>query len=202
MNYGELKSLIASEINRTDLDSFIGDAINSALNEYGTKKFRWNSDVQQTAFTAGSGALTLPPGFFSLISLKYISASNTSRVLDFRSYRDLDILDDNSTITGQPTYYAIFEDVFRIYPVPDDDYTVYVSYYRTFDLPVGNTDTHVLITNAPELVKYKAKELLYGNVLFDETSANYYGALAERELKRLQVAFSAEATPLVLSLNG
>lgn len=201
MNYGELIDQIASEINRTDLDSFIGDAINSALNEYGTKKFRWNSTVQQTTLTAGSGALSLPPGFFSLISLKYLNNTSTT-VLEFRSYRDLEILDSTQGITGQPSYYAIFQDVFRLYPVPDSAYTAYVSYYRTFDLPVGDTDTHVLITNAPELVKYKAKELLYGSILFDETSANYYGALAERELKRLQLAFSSEATPLVLSLNG
>jgi hypothetical protein len=202
MNFGELRDRIADEINRDDLDSQIEDAIVDAIREYGTKKLRWNSDVQSTTMTTGNGALSLPPGFFGLISLKIRdSAGVTDSILEYRTYQELDEIDSTVGNEGTPVYYSIFQDVFRVYPIPDYDYITFVSYWRTYDEPVVAADEHVLITNAPNLIKYRAKEVLFGNYLFDNQQAIYYGALADREYMRIKRSHDTEAGDLVLAIN-
>jgi hypothetical protein len=199
VNFGELIDKIASELERDDLDSLIGDAILDAIRTYESTKFRFNTDVQQTTMTSGSGALSLPPGFFSLVSLKYRNSTDT--VLEFKDYLALEQLDNDPNYTNPPEYYTIFNNQFRLYPVPDDDYETFVSYHRTYDLPEVDADTHNLIDNAALLIKCKAKAFLCANVLFDDALASTYQALADLEYKRHKDAYFEENESYQLGAN-
>lgn len=173
LTFGQLKTVIANEINHNDLTTEIGEAIISAIHEFETERFTFNQANATSAFTSGDGALALPEGFFSMVSFRYTDA-NTYRTLQFMPSATLDALDDNANYMGRPEYYTIFSQAIRVYPVPDNDYAVTFSYHRTFDDPVSDSDIHPFITNAELMIKYKAKEIIYGDFLLDEQSAGYY----------------------------
>ncbi len=175
--FGGLIDDIANEINRDDLNTEIGEAVKAAIRHFETERFHFNSDVQQTTLTSGSGALTLPPGFFSLVSIK-LRINSVDRSLLPMSYQEMDEYDSMQSVTGQPVYYSIFEELLRLFPKPDSSYTAFLSYFRTYELPTDNGDTHVFIDNAYDLIKYYAKFLVYANLLAATDRATYYLTMA------------------------
>lgn len=99
---------------------------------------------------------------------------------DGRRYRmrrvtpeELELLSDNSASTGEPYAWTYFGQRMRIYPIPDaEQYTIRLQLgpYRIAPI-TGPNDSNVWTLEAFDMVKARAKYLMYKDILKDATLA-------------------------------
>lgn len=138
-----LRARIASELNRQPTDIIgtpslsvgyvINREINSAIQHYESNRFRWNERREDEFAVTVSGQRTysLPADFISMDTLKVVD-SNYYVTLQPRTWGYLENQDrDINTSEGTPDEYALYGNVLRVYPVPNDSMTLVASYiYR------------------------------------------------------------------------
>lgn len=201
-NFGQTKSEIAGEINRTDLDTEIGVALTSAMTMFETEKFTFNQAYSASrTMTANQRNIALPSDFFSLVSLRFVYSSNDVRALSYISPQEMDAMDNDPSFYGAPEFYSIYNNQYRFYPVPDQAYSIQESYFKVLPKPVADGDVSEWFTYAYLLIKYQAKFILYSNVLFDEALATFYKGMADLELRRLKDAYNTQNGDLNLTLR-
>jgi len=137
----------------TNLPVFIKEAEERILKTVELPVFRKN--VTGTA-TSGNTYLGAPSDFLAPLSLAVISSS----VYTYLYFKHVSFIRDytpNASTTGEPLYYAQFDDdTFILAPTPDADYTFELHYkYRPASLTAGASDgTTWLSTNAPDAMLY------------------------------------------------
>ena len=85
---------------------------------------------------------------------------------------ELESLSDNSASTGQPRDYVYFNQQIRLYPIPDQAYTVrlQVGPYRLAAVS-AETDTNAWTEEAFDMIKARAKYILYKDTIKDAALA-------------------------------
>ena len=137
----------------TQLTTFIQEAEERILKNVELPDFRKN--VTGTS-TASSTYLSTPSDFLSPYSLAVISSS----VYNYLLFKHVSFVRDytpNSSTTGLPKYYAVFdENTFILAPTPDSNYTFELHYkHRPASLTAGaDSGTTWLSTNAPDALLY------------------------------------------------
>lgn len=139
-----LRQRIADELNRQPGDIIgspslaagyaINREINDAIRHYESVRFRWN-EVRENEFAttvSGSRTISLPATFVKLDSLKVIYNGSYIRMRP-RTWDEIETMDMQvSMASGPPTLYAIYGNVLRIFPQPNDAYTLVGSYIQRF----------------------------------------------------------------------
>jgi len=200
-NLGTLITQIGSEINRTDLDTLIGTAIQTAIRKHQTNKVNFNQFIDTTQVTtASSEDLPIPTNCFAIDSIRMNYGTNDYRVLDIRGWTDMQRNYDNVN-PGRPTIAALFNGVIKLRPKADAVYSTVISGYQTYAIPSGSTDTHPWMTNAENLIKWEAKAFLYADVLEDENRAVWFSNMAGSELRRILGTYMAETQSNALGYN-
>jgi len=198
--FGETITQIASEINRTDKDTLIGTAIQTALRKHQENKVAFNQEIDNSQATvASSENLTLPANYFNIASVRIIYGTNDQAALRSSSWTDMQAY--SNTITGRPVVYCIFDGVIKLRPIPDAVYSVIISYYKTDTIPTSNGNTHLWLTNAESLIKWEAKSFLYADVLEDEQRATWFANMADNELRRILRVSTDQTQSKQLSYN-
>ena len=163
MTYSELKSLIQNYLQNTetqfvsDLPSIIKQAEERILKTIQLPVFRKN--VSGT-LTSGNEYLSTPTDFLDNFSLSFTSSGSQTFLL----FKDVNFIREaypNSSTTGTPKHYALFDDgSFIIGPTPDSSYAVELHYfYRPASITAGaDSGTTWLSDNAENA-------LLYGSLL-------------------------------------
>ena len=163
MTYAELKSLIQNYLQNTetqfvsDLPSIIKQAEERILKTIQLPVFRKN--VSGT-LTSGNEYLSTPSDFLDNFSLSFTSSGSQTFLL----FKDVNFIREaypNSSTTGTPKHYALFDDgTFIIGPTPDSSYAVELHYfYRPTSITAGaDSGTTWLSDNAENA-------LLYGSLL-------------------------------------
>ncbi|HYE38222.1 phage adaptor protein [Methylocaldum sp.] len=166
---GEVKARIADELNRTDLDSQIGAAITRAIRTHGAKRF-WFLEARQTqTVTAEDEYVNLPSGTRN-IDLIQVQIGETWYPLCKVSLAAMDDLKGMNVSEGQPTDYAVEKTRLRLYPTPDQAYTL--SLIGTFDLTLADdSDTNAWTTEAEDLIVATVKKHICRDIIIDETRA-------------------------------
>jgi|TARA_X000001388_G_scaffold42306_1_gene29767 hypothetical protein len=137
----------------TQLTTFIQEAEERILKNVELPVFRKN--VTGTATTSNT-YLSTPSDFLAPYSLSVISSS----VYHYLLFKHVSFVRDytpNSSTTGLPKYYALFDDTtFILAPTPDSGYTFELHYkYRPASLTAGaDSGTTWLSTNAPDALFY------------------------------------------------
>ena len=137
----------------TQLTTFIQEAEERILKNVELPVFRKN--VTGTATTSNT-YLSTPSDFLAPYSLSVISSS----VYHYLLFKHVSFVRDytpNSSTTGLPKYYALFDDTtFILAPTPDSGYTFELHYkYRPASLTAGaDSGTTWLSTNAPDALLY------------------------------------------------
>lgn len=177
--YGTMQDRIADELNRSDLTSQIQLAIKSAIEHYESDRFYFNEKVATTTTTASSQWVTQPTDMVELDTLA-ITNGSYKYTLNPRTYNYLEEIDNgNGTYTGAPEDYAVYQEQYRLYPVPDATYTLTQSYiYRLSDLS-ATADTNAWVTVGEQLIRYRAKADLMVNVLDDDAAKARLMAMAQ-----------------------
>jgi len=137
----------------TQLPTFIREAENRVLNMVQLPNQRKN--VQAT-LTADNRFLATPTDFYAPFSLAVIK-TNAYDYLDFKHASFIKEYSPNSTTTGQPKYYSLFDDTsFELAPIPDEAYTIELHYlYKPASLTSGSdSGTTVLSSDYPDALLY------------------------------------------------
>lgn len=135
--YGDLKARIASDLERdltqetTDTRTFedeVEGAITDAISLLQSKQYWFLQQPTSTAKTATTTAsnsyVTEPTGLLDLYSLR-ITVNSQKQEMDEVPFDEMESLHDGAdTSTGQPFQYNRFGQRIRVYPIPNDTYTL------------------------------------------------------------------------------
>jgi hypothetical protein len=189
--YGDLKTLIASDLRRTNLTSEIAQAILDAISDHEVERF-WFNDIGTYSLSTvnGTNLYTLsaqaPIYEFIKIDRAKIQVGNTWYDLDEVGWDDMDQMYSTAT-TGQPFNWArLGADQFRVYPTPTAVYSIEIfGHYRLTPLSV-DSDSNDWTNRARNLIRYTAEKRLYTYPIRDMQQAQVADAAGMRELEYLR----------------
>ena len=192
MTYGELKNLIQNYLqnSETSFTTYLPDIIKQAedriLENVQLPVFRKN---QVGSLSSSNQDLGIPTDFLAPYSLSFTNSSNQTFLIN-KDVNWIRELYPNASTTGEPEYYAIFDnDYFIVAPTPDSAYNVELHYfYRPASITAGSdSGTTWLSTNAPSALLYAC--LLEGYVYMkgEQDMMSVYNTRYESALGRLKV---------------
>jgi hypothetical protein len=152
VNYGQLKTAIASWANRSDLTALLPTFLELAEqriymgdDENGVNQLR----VSSMLTTVNPFGGTVPTDLLQLHRIAVTLGTGIKRTLQFRS---LEQIAAQSVVPGEPAFYSI-QNQTVVYG-PTFDYPVELIYYAKFVTPSADADTNWLLTNAAGVYLY------------------------------------------------
>lgn len=184
MTYSELKTNIASYLNRSDLtdqmDMFI-DNVEGEVN----RRVRRKEMIKRATTTADAQYLSLPNDWLEAINVE-ITSNNFSPILQ-QSIESLDIYRKSiNNKTGQPVYFAFVDDTMELAPTPDASYTLQLTYYGKIDALSDSNTSNFLSNNHPDVYLYGALKHASIYLMEDERVA-MFSQLFEKALEELKM---------------
>lgn len=165
----------------------VGDLLNSALNFWKNIRFWFNEITDTTTLTESDNSIPLPddwlcPSIDSCFVVEYSGIRYPLKKVDESTYNAMYL----SNGIGQPWWFSRQADTeYKVYPIPDRDYTLrrfYIRDYADFSAP---SDTNDFSEKATNLIQYTAAA--YGSRDFRQDMNMYqvFWAQAQDECKSL-----------------
>ena len=152
--YAELKTSIASWLDRSDLTDVIPDFIALAETRHKRDFKIRRMETRVTANTiAGTEYYTLPDDYIAMRNIKLNTDPKTP--LEFLTPEIMDRLNAGSQ-TGCPKAYSIKGNNIQLRPIPDGIYEIEVAYYKTFAPLSDSNTTNDMLTHHPDVYLYGA----------------------------------------------
>ncbi len=185
--YGTVRNRILSDLNRTspnDLTSSVETEIQTAIAFYERRRF-WFLEGRATAETiVGQEYYALPEDFRDDDSLTITVNGNTYPLMK-RTYENLEQwFVQTASFTGQPSDYAIYDEQIRLYPVPNGQYTLKLSYYKQLSTLEAESDTNAWMVEGESLIRSRVEWLLFARKLRDYDAAQACKAVEAEELEQ------------------
>lgn len=182
--FGELKARIYDEIHQT-LSTAVQNACIDAVKFYQDKRFYFNeTTVNINLSLTTQYALSIIPKLIEVDTFKVYS-SNTPYLVNNASWHDIEMWDYSTGSSSTPTDYAIHHEQLRIYPRPSVTLSAQISYHKAITLSASNSSSCVWTNEASDLIRYRAKGLLYSSYLLDPQQAQIENVLETQALNRL-----------------
>lgn len=188
--FGTMNTRIATEIFGTsdpsDYSAAINSAIKSAINYYEAEGFWHNQAIAGTVTVPNQEYYAVPDNFVGIDELK-VTVNDYTYPLTLRNNEWMNEMFINaSTYTNQPTDYSIYEEQFRLYPVPDATLSLTIEYTKSFDDLSATSDTNVWMTKGERLIRFRAKSDLFANVLHNPEMSQSMKTFEYEELDKLR----------------
>lgn len=172
----QMRSRIADDLNRSDLNTQIDKAINRAIEHYEKQRFWFNEGTWTFTTTTNTETKTFSSASTTdvLETDKVTLTRNSSDIypLEKKSLSWIrDVNTSGTSSTGNPTAYAIFDDTWYFYPVPNTTYTVTVYGQKSYAVMTADADTNDFTEQAEDLIEAHARWWLYLRVLKDQLNA-------------------------------
>lgn len=158
-DYGALWARILDELDRTDHTAQVQLEIQSAIHHYERERFWTNEDVTKTVCSPSTATLALPARFLELDTIHAERNGHPDPPMTPRTwewYRNIGG-DDANIGESVPDDYVIYEDQFYLYPIPDQTYTIVISYQMSEVTLSASSDTNFWCVEAEELIRQRAK---------------------------------------------
>lgn len=179
--FATLKSRIADDLRRADLDAQIASAVLDAVKRWEGERFWFNEGRFRIDTVSGTEEYTLPD---DLLTTAGAAIATGEDLLDID---DVVILDNNHTYrleqrtdsylndvqapstqyTGTPNYYTVYANKMRFGPIPDAVYQITVSGIKRLEPLSDDGDTNAWTTEAEALIRHQALAEMYRTVLRD-----------------------------------
>lgn len=185
--FANLKTAVATLLNRDDLTSAIPDFIVLAEAQMQRDLRHWRMETRTTA-TASSQYVTLPTDFYEPLRL-HIQGKN--RALRLMALADLaDHRWQNEDTAGEPRYFALTGGEIELWPTPGDSYTLEIL-YRTVIVPLSDAaPTNWILDEAPDAYLYGAA-LHSAPFLRDDKRADMWASLYKAAVNNLNDSSNA-----------
>ena len=187
--YLEVQNRINNDyLNRTGFTEETKRAIQAAIRHYQYR--RWTFNETSTALTTSSSQsyVSIPSNFLILDDLR-ITISGEDLPLDrqdAQTIRDWNI----AASFGQPTDYAIYQNRFELFQIPNSAWSVPCYYLRSLSALSADSDTNAWIQGGMEdVITYHAAKLMWANVIRNEKEAIKFGALEQGALNTMNEHF-------------
>lgn len=178
-----LKARIADELNRSDLTSQIASAIPRAIEKYARERFDFNEGRSTATTVADNQYVDFPDGL-RVVDGVYATVGGYTYDLRRVEFDEMEYWHGASNTKGQPLDYTLRKGQLRIYPTPNDAYTLTIT--GIYDEPAlsADTDTNAWCTGlAEDVINYRVQYLMYRDILKDRESM-IEARLAEQEALR------------------
>lgn len=190
-----MQNLIAKRVRQSasaaasGIQSDIKNAIIEAIDFYKNEMFWFNQ--QDADLTGGTVAdqeyYPLPDDYIAMLNVK--SRYDPTRWYRLYSRTEAEIDEMNSADdTTRPYFYCIHNEQLRLSPIPDDSYSINMSFVKDLlvDEPISaDADTNSWMTDAKSMIRYKAQEILWGDLLHNSDEAMRNGMIAEKHRRQL-----------------
>lgn len=170
--YGIMIGRIADELDRADLTTTeIPLAIQDAIGFYERKYFYFTSNPTSFTFntvagreyysTSDNAAIATSPSIYALTGTFF----GLRRELRKRDWLYIDSISTLTTSRAMPMDWAYNGEQIRLYPIPDNAYSISCAANNRPMRPSANSDGGVWMNDAEALIRSKAKEYLFLNVI-------------------------------------
>ena len=182
---GDLESRIYREIHKT-LSVDVRNAVLEAVEHYKTDRFWFNeaSVSFNVSLTSIYAMATVIPDAIKIGSLKVYQGSNTY-VVCRKSWVELEYLDTGNITATTPTDYAVHHEMLRLYPTPNATTSALAIYHKAITLSSSATASNAWTNEAADLIRHRAKALLYAGVLLDPAASQVEHTMELETLNRL-----------------
>lgn len=188
-----MKARIASELGqRTDLADQIGYAINDAIAAYENYRFWFNESraitfstvALQEFYTSSDSANIATIQKFDYVMLYQ---GDIPHQLTYANPETMEWQSINGSTSGTPWEYTWYGNAIRLYPVPDQAYTVRIGASVKVPAPATDSETgNAWMVHAERLIRSRAKLELAIHVEFDSELANNMAAAVEEAYTQLK----------------
>jgi hypothetical protein len=190
----QMKSRIADEMARGDLTSQIAFAIGDAISFYQNERFIFNESRDITFTTVagqdfyGAAANAAIPSMWSFDYL-ILYLGSIPWPVKRRTPLEVEILNNNGLVSGQPYNYAWYNKQIRLGPVPDGVYTMRIAGRITYAAPATDDEAgNPWMIDAEKLIRSRAKYELALNVTQDSDMAQIMAAQVSEAFDQLKGA--------------
>lgn len=191
-DYGTMQTRIANEVRRSDLTSEIAQEIQDAIKFYEAERFWFNEDRSST-FTTSQGQefytsadLAVIPNVIH-IDQAVITISGNRYPLNRRDWDYFEHIAMNPATNGQPQDYVYYDQSIRLYPIPDNAYTVRISGVFQLGTLSASADTNAWMVEGEQLIRNAAKMRLHMERTHNQQQAEEARNLVEIALQNLRM---------------
>lgn len=195
-----MKNRIASDVNRNDLSTEIGLAINRAQEHYESHRFFFNESSGTFSTVSGQesyGTADSVPSTIAEIDSVTLTATSTNIYplipTTFEMIRALNT--GGTTYTGYPVYYSYFQEKFWFHPLPNGVYTVSVYFKKNYTRLSADGDTNDWTEEAEDLIESRARWWIWKRIIRNHDEA---GAAKLEEIEALR-SLETKTTMLISS---
>lgn len=178
--YGTMIDRIAAELERSDLGSssspgVIGAHINDAIRQYKARNWWFlqepTSAAKTNTTTASNSYLAYVTGLIQIDTLQVTIGGQLER-LTAVEHGVMESLHEGSTSEGQPWHYTNYGARIRLYPTPDDVYTItWTGLFEDATTLAASVDTNDWMTNGELLIRHTARMTILRDYLRDDAGA-------------------------------
>tara|TARA_R110000765_G_scaffold39793_1_gene86245 strand:+ start:980 stop:1570 length:591 start_codon:yes stop_codon:yes gene_type:complete len=161
MNYGELKSVVAEYIHRSDLTAMMPTFVEMAHARI-MRDVRVPGMLEDSTLTVGSAPVALPAGF---LDMRELSNTGPVRRYNLKSVGRAQLNEYTAATGGLPIAYSIIGNKVEIQPAADA--TLRIIYFKRFAMFVDDTDTNSILELNPYLYIYSV--LIEANSYIQDT---------------------------------
>ena len=174
--YSTLKDAIANWTNRDDLTSRLDEFIDITESKM-NRKLRLSEMETRATSTVDSEYTALPDDYLEIRNVQL----NTNPVipLEYLSPFQIDLYTDSAT--GQPKYYSIIGDEIQLYPAPDANYTIEITYYKKIITLDDTNVSNFVLDEWPDIYLHGCLQQAF-TYLMNAESAMMHGQEFERLL--------------------
>lgn len=170
-------------MNRDDLDTEIEEAIDEAIKDYQFRRWHFNelvttfpTVVGQTDYAAAASAYL--PDLYEIDSISSVYAGS---VYELKQKPQLEIerlISSNSAQDNYPFYYTYYAQTLRLYPIPNDVYTIRIAGVLKVAGPASDAEEdNPWMNDGADLIRCAALADLHGGVMEDSMAmARYWEA--------------------------
>ena len=194
---GYMKDKIADELARPDLTSQIADKITEAIAAYQPERFFFSESRDFTFSTSAGqefyGDATSPvavPGVASLQAFDYVILyiGSIPWPIARRTDVEIEVLNQNGLMKGQPWNWSYYNEQLRLGPVPDAVYSMRIACHQKVAAPSGDdvAGNPWMMDNAERLIRCRAKYELFLHVMKNMEQAEAMAAAAQEAFDTLK----------------
>lgn len=167
-----MKDRIARELRRSNITTQVGEAIDTAIDAYREERFAFTesrfdfSTVADQELYDEDDSASL--GLIAEIDYAKILISDAVYSLRYETPERMEFLSQNGTQTGQPLVYSWYAGQLRLYPVPNDVWTIRIGCQLRYAPPASDDEAdNYWMTTGERLIRCRAKWELYTHVTKD-----------------------------------
>lgn len=172
----DMRSRIADDLARSDLNTQIDKAINRAIYYYQKEPFwfkettsSFSTVINQEEYIGGTGGV--PSDIAQIDYLERIVGGSSITLTEITS-TELEAKQSGTAI-GLPYEFAQYQNRFKLYPIPNQVMTMPIGYTKSYAALVADADTNDWLTYAEDLIENRARWWLNFRVIKDYEAAGY-----------------------------